>query len=147
MNKNKCAIFDIDNTIFDSSWVWAALKNGCKTFSECYEKHGDLNTPIVSTLNLIKELEVNNIKIILLTARPESDRGVTISNLFNVGLNASFLKLYMVGYEDGIDERKGEILNTIKCTYDIILFMDDDKNNRIKASKLGIVAIDVLEKI
>lgn|SRR5574344_550567 len=144
--KKKCAIFDIDNTIFDSSWVWQALKGGCKTFSECYEKHGDLNAPIESTINLIKELQDNGVQIVLLTARPESDRGVTISNLYSVGLNASFMKLIMVGYEEGIDERKSEKINEIKSKYDILFFMDDDINNRIKVIELGIIAIDVLEK-
>lgn len=144
--KNKCAIFDIDGTIFNSSWVWAALKSGCKTFSECYEKHGDLNTPIESTINLINELQNNRIKIILLTARPDSDRFITVSNLFNVSLDACMMKLIMVGYQDGIDERKAEVITEIKSKYDVLFFMDDDVNNRIKAMELGVVAIDVLEK-
>ena len=144
--KKKCAIFDIDNTIFNSNWVWDALKVGCKSFSECYEKIGDLNIPINSTINLIGQLVESDIRIILLTARPDSDRNITKSNLRRFfGQTSDNFQLIMVGYEYGIDERKAEVLKDIKGAHNILFFMDDDINNRIKATKLGILSLDILE--
>lgn len=140
--KDKIAIFDVDNTVFDSNFVWSALKNDCKTFTEAYEKYGDFNFPIKSTINLIKQLSKSNVKIQFLTARPESDRTITNENL-KKWIDVPY-ELKMVGFENGIAERKANFLESLKSDYDILFFMDDNEENRKQIQKLGIVAIDTI---
>jgi hydroxymethylpyrimidine pyrophosphatase-like HAD family hydrolase len=143
MKKTKLAIFDIDNTIFNSNFVWGHLRCGCKTFTEVYEKFGDLNIPIYSTINLIKQLNKQGIRIALLTARPIGDLDITKNNLRRFIPDVPHL-IKMVGYNEGIDERKKEAIEKWQELFEVLLFMDDDKKNRDIVSEMGILTLDVL---
>lgn len=142
--KNKIAIFDIDMTIIDSAWVWQHLDE-CKSFSAVYDTYGDNDKPIQTTINLIKQLHENSIQPIFLTARPLSDFDKTISSLRKHLPFLSDISLYMVGYDEGIDLRKCEVLQDIQEDNDILFFMDDCPYNRLIATDLGIVSLDVIK--
>lgn len=141
--KNKIAVFDIDMTIIDSAWVWQYLDE-CKSFSAVYDTYGDHDKPIQTTMNLIKQLHENSIQPIFLTARPLSDFDKTISSLRKHLPFLSDISLYMVGYDEGIDLRKCEILQDLQEDNDILFFMDDCPYNRLIATDLGILSLDVI---
>lgn len=146
INNPKIAVFDIDDTVFNSQFIWACLSNkelGCKTFTDVYKKVGDLNSPIPSTINMIKQLHFQDVKIFFLTARPESDRPVTIENLERFIKDIPYT-LEMVGYAEGIDDRKRASILKWKDKYNILFYMDDDSKNRTKVRDLGIVTLDVV---
>ena len=141
---NKIAVFDIDMTIIDSKWVWEHLDE-CKSFSAVYDTYGDKDIPILSTINIIKQLHENGVQPVFLTARPLSDFDRTITSLRKHLPFLSDISLYMVGYDEGIDLRKCEILQELQEDNDILFFMDDCPYNRLIATDLGIVSLDVIK--
>ena len=144
MSKNKIAVFDIDMTIIDSKWVWEHLDE-YKSFSAVYDAYGDLDIPISSTINLIKQLYENSVQPVFLTARPLSDFDKTITSLRKHLPFLSDISLYMVGYDEGIDLRKCEVLQELQEQNDILFFMDDCPYNRLIATDLGIVSLDIIK--
>lgn len=144
MSKNKIAVFDIDMTIIDSKWVWKHLDE-CKSFTAVYDTYGDKDIPISSTINIIKQLHENSLQSIFLTARPLSDYDKTITSLRKHLPFLRDINIYMVGYDEGIDLRKAEILEELQEQNDILFFMDDCPYNRLIASDLGIISLDVIE--
>lgn len=142
--KQKIAVFDIDMTIIDSSWVWQHLDE-CKSFSAVYDTYGDHDKPIYSTINLIKQLYENNVQPVFLTARPLSDYDKTLQSLKKHLSFMSDYSIYMVGYEEGIDGRKYTILEELREQFDIMFFMDDCPHNRLIISDLNIVALDIIK--
>ena len=141
---NKIAVFDIDMTIIDSKWVWEHLDE-CKSFSAVYDTYGDKDIPILSTINIIKQLHENGVQPVFLTAIPLSDFDRTITSLRKHLPFLSDISLYMVGYDEGIDLRKCEILQELQEDNDILFFMDDCPYNRLIATDLGIVSLDVIK--
>jgi len=52
--------------------------------------------------------------------------------------------LILVGYSDGIAERKETVLKDIQANKDIMFFIDDDRENCIRANRLGITTFNIL---
>ena len=141
--KQKIAIFDIDMTIIDSGWVWQYLDE-CGSFSAVYDKYGDHDKPIKTTINIIKQLHENGVLPVFLTARPLSDYNITLQSLKKHLPFMQDYSLFMVGYEEGIDGRKYSVLEELNEQFDIMFFMDDCPYNRLIVSDLNIIALDVI---
>ena len=75
----KASIFDIDQTLIDSSWVKQYLAQ-YKTYGAAYDAFGNKDTVIESTLEAVKFCN-NFSRIIFLTGRDEVDRARTEKTL------------------------------------------------------------------
>lgn len=114
---------DIDGTIADGRHRWIPYTEGKITKEECWDKaiHDD---PINGVVRLMEDLAAWN-EIVLLTARNESDRALTID-----WLNKHRIKydLLIMDADSGLTavEFKVMMYNKLKEEYDVWLMIEDN---------------------
>jgi hypothetical protein len=91
--------------------------------------------PIHKTIDYINELAKTN-KIVLITARPEASRDVTVRALQQANINYDELMMNNIGpdHEQGLDSKK----QNIQSLSDVTLAIDNDADVRAIYESLGI---------
>ena len=147
MEKENCAVLDLDGVIFNSEYLLTEIYNlgltGNDIWEYFYKNCNSNKTHVLDTAwDLLQTLYDANLKIIFSTARNEKCREETNKKLWNVH-GISYEKLYMRldGDLRPSQEIKKEHLKEIMKNYNIVLFIDDDLSNCRMARDLGILAL------
>jgi len=91
--------------------------------------------PINNVIEFLKE-HASTHKIIMMTASPEKDRAEVTNDLRE--LNIPFDEIIMNKLNEDSEDYKYDAMKELLNKYDIILFIDNKKENRQAAKKLGI---------
>jgi hypothetical protein len=91
--------------------------------------------PIQNVIDFLNQHSATH-KIIIMTASPEREKQNVIEDLRR--LNVSFDRLVMNTHDEESDEYKQDAVKSLMSTYDIVLFIDNSKDNRKAVKELGI---------
>ena len=151
MEKQRWAIFDLDNTIADiNERLKAASPNSKLDYKLLHnEKYIELyDKPIKATIDLINVLNSFNVRILILTARADSTRAVTVDWLFrnNVVYDSLIMKSFKDTYVKSFEWKEKQMhkfMDKYNISYEqIILSSDDYGKNQTMFESWGIPCLD-----
>jgi hypothetical protein len=130
--KQNCIVVDIDNTVADNEHrvhnISGVIKDWKKFFSECgFDKPISRNIKAITHLYYLTKIQVPDIRLIFLTGRPESVKGIT-----HVWLNNHFpdLKFDLICRHDELwvpnFEFKRLAVTELDKVYNVCCYIDDD---------------------
>ena len=151
MEKQRWAIFDLDNTIanindrlqkstINDKLNYKLLHN--QEYIKLYDK------PIKATIDLVNVLSAFNIRILILTARADSTRSVTVDWLLknNVIYDALIMKTLKDTYVKSFEWKEKQMhkfMDKYNISYEqIILSSDDYGKNQTMFESWGIPCLD-----
>ena len=153
MERERWAIFDLDNTIADinerlqastdsktGKLDYGLLHN--RKYIELYDK------PIKSTIDLMKNLSDFGIKILILTARADKTKVVTLDWLFknNVRYDSLIMKNFENTYTKSFEWKEKQLhkfMDNKNISYEqVILSIDDYGKNQTMFESWGIPCLD-----
>ena len=148
MEKQRWAIFDLDNTIADIGY---RLQQSTIKGKLDYKKLHDpsliqFDEPMYKTIDLIQNLSKFNVKIFILTARFVSTEEVTVEWLdkHEVYFDELLMKSNKDVYMKSDKWKEKEMLRFIKQDYtrEVILSCDDYYKNQLMFESYGIPCLD-----
>jgi len=150
MEKQRWAIFDLDNTIADmNTRLNLSMVNGKLDYEKLHHKtYIAFDEPMYNTIDLINSLTCFNVKIFILTGRYDSTRKETLKWLHNN--DVYFDKLVMksnkdkyVKSEEWKEKQMHKFMEDLKLSYEqIILSSDDHSKNQTMFESWGIPCLD-----
>jgi len=144
-NKKKTVIFDMDNTLVDSTKRWNLCQNQKKKW-DCFfdEKKLELDEPNWKMIELSKKYHKKGYNVIIVTARVERLKEGTIEQLKKFGVE--FDDIYMRKDKDfrkDFEIKEELIAKLIEEGHEIEKMFDDKSDVReIISKKFGIITID-----
>ena len=140
----KCVVSDIDNTLIDVNLIFREIyekrlrnQDAWDYFEDNCDRPGlEVIKPVLHILRHFNDDP--DVEIVFVTARSESVRYKTQALLDLLGFSKA--PLFMRAIEDAREPHKYKLgtLKEISEFYKIILFLDDEINNREAAKSLGI---------
>jgi len=151
MERQRWAIFDLDNTIADiNERLKAASPNGKLDYKLLHNKNyiKKYDKPIQATIDLVNTLSNFGVKILILTARSEDTKEVTIDWLFKNSvvydslIMKSFKDTYIKSFE-WKEKQMHKFMDKYNISYEqIILSSDDYGKNQTMFESWGIPCLD-----
>ncbi|MCS7103020.1 MAG: hypothetical protein NZ992_03960 [Candidatus Korarchaeum sp.] len=155
----RCAVFDIDNTLFDARVRYRVAISSFNTFShkelpfnqqrEFWRRFLDprlfcLDTPITRSLEMVLDAKRRGLRVVLITGRYESLRRDTELQLMQASIPYDELLMRPDGNFQKDRELKPSILRKLNC--EIVEYHDDDLETILEVKMIFPKALLFLHK-